>query len=110
MLIALLLPLGVAGCRGRDEPAVVSPVPDPAIRQQVEARLAAEPALREHPVRVEVRGGMVILHGSVGGLAAWQCALRNAAMVEGVISVTDYLVIEAGPREVRCLAPRTAPG
>jgi hypothetical protein len=49
---------------------------------------------------------MVILHGSVAGLAAWQCALRNAALVEGVLSVTDYLVIGPGPREVTCLAPR----
>jgi hypothetical protein len=52
---------------------------------------------------------MVILHGSVAGLAAWQCALRNAGLVEGVISVTDYLVIGPGPREVPCLAPRPPP-
>jgi hypothetical protein len=107
LLCAALL---LAGCRrGDDNPPVVSPVPDPAIRQQVEARLAAEPSISGSGVRVEVRGGMVILHGSVAGLAAWQCALRNAALVEGVLSVTDYLVIGPGPREVSCLAPRSSP-
>jgi hypothetical protein len=106
----LLLSLLAAGCGGgRDQPAVASPVPDATIRQQVEARLAAEPALREQRVRVEARGGMVVLHGSVEGIAAWQCALRNAGLVEGVLSVTDYLVIEAGPREITCLAARASP-
>lgn len=82
---------------------------DPRIRAEVEARFAAEPALEAHTLRVEVDGRRVILHGSVRGIGAWQCAITNAELVEGVQTVVEYLVIERGPRDVSCLAPRTAP-
>jgi len=86
------------------------PAPDPAedarIEREVEARLAAEPSIPPGSIRVEVVGGDVRLHGGVGGIGAWQCALRNAALVDGVRTVVDYLILGRGPREVRCLAPR----
>lgn len=107
-LLVLLLCSLLTGCGAlgrRRAPVDVSQ--DPRIRQQVEQRLAGEPSLRAGAVRVEVTGGVVTLHGSVHGIGAWQCALTTASLVHGVRTVADYLVIERGPRDVRCLAPRT---
>jgi hypothetical protein len=53
-----------------------------------------------------VDGAVVVLHGSVQGLGAWQCAVTTSGLVAGVLTVADYLVIERGPRDVVCLAPR----
>lgn len=84
--------------------------PDPAedarIRAEVEARLAAEPALAAREVRVAVTGRTVSLHGAVDGFGALQCALANAGLVRGVDNVVDFLVLRPGPRSVRCIAPR----
>jgi osmotically-inducible protein OsmY len=79
---------------------------DERIRQEVSARLAAEPSLDATNLRVEVDGGVVLLHGGVSGMGAWQCAISTSGLVRGVRSVVDYLVIGRGPRDVRCLAPR----
>lgn len=80
------------------------------IRQEVEARLAAEPSIGAGRVRVEVqRGGEVALHGSVVGFGALQCAIANAELVRGVRLVIDHLELQPGPRTVRCLAPRAFP-
>lgn len=79
---------------------------DPQILRDVEARLDAEPAIDSSRIRVEADGGLVLLYGSVDGLGQWQCAIRNAQIVEGVRSVVDYLVIERGPRDISCGAPR----
>jgi hypothetical protein len=59
---------------------------------------------------VDVTGGTVLLYGSVEGIGAWQCALTNAGLAAGVKTVVDYLVLERGPQEVRCLAPRPDTG
>jgi hypothetical protein len=80
---------------------------DARIAQEVRARLAAEPSIDSGSVRVEVDGGVVVLHGSVRGIGAWQCAVTNGGLVQGVRSVVDYLVIERGPRDVQCIAPRS---
>jgi hypothetical protein len=105
--VALLPILTLAACGGLRRPA---PAPDPAlearIRSAVEARLAAEPSLADGSIRVEVRGTTVLLHGSVNGIGAWQCALSNAGLTPGVTSVVDFLTLERGPRDVHCLAPR----
>jgi osmotically-inducible protein OsmY len=89
----------------RPEP-VIDRTEDPRILREVEERLRTEPSVDAARVRVEVDGAIVILYGSVDGLAAWNCAIRTAQLVQGVRSVVDYLVIERGPREVPCLAPR----
>lgn len=106
-LIAVL-PLLLAGC-GLGRRAVVPPDPalDQRIQREVAARLAAEPSLGAGAIRVEVSGATVLLHGSVHGLGAWQCALTNAGLVAGVRTVVDYLVLERGPRDAHCLAPRS---
>jgi osmotically-inducible protein OsmY len=105
--VALVPILTLAACGGLRPPV---PARDPAlearIRSAVVTRLAAEPSLADGSVRVEVRGTMVLLHGSVKGLGAWQCALSNAGLTPGVTSVVDFLTLERGPRDVRCLAPR----
>jgi osmotically-inducible protein OsmY len=80
------------------------------IQREVEARLAAEPSIGPGRVRAEVRrGGEVSLHGGVTGFGALQCAIRNAELVRGVTLVIDHLVLEPGPREVQCRAPRAEP-
>jgi len=68
--------------------------------------MVVEPALDAAAIRVEVDGAIVLLYGSVAGLQAWQCAIRNAHLVPGVRSVVDYLVIERAPAEIPCLSPR----
>jgi osmotically-inducible protein OsmY len=82
---------------------------DPRIRQEVEMRLAAEPGIDANVIRVEVDGGVVRLYGTVGGLDAWYCAIRNSQLVSGVASVVDFLVIERATHPVRCLAPAESP-
>lgn len=105
VLVPLLLMVG-CGLRRADPVEVIDPVQDQRIQEEVEARLAAEPSIAAGEVRVEVEGSRVRLHGSVHGIGAWYCALRTASLVEGVEAVTDFLVIERGPRDVTCLASR----
>ncbi len=83
---------------------------DLRIQREIEARLVAEPAIASGEIRVEVHDGTVALHGSVRGIGAYQCALRNAFLVDGVARVAAYLIIERGPRDVPCLAPRRIGG
>jgi osmotically-inducible protein OsmY len=82
---------------------------DARILREVEARLSAEPSIGAGRVRVSVQAGEVTLFGGVAGFGALQCAERNAGLVRGVRLVIDQLVLEPGPRGVRCLAPRAAP-
>jgi osmotically-inducible protein OsmY len=104
LAVTLLLVVLIAGCSSLRRPGpVVDRANDPRILQEVEARIAREPSIDAAEVRVEVDGAIVILHGSVRGLAAWQCAIRTAQLAEGVQSVVDFLVIQPGPREVTCL-------
>ena len=103
--IGVLLAL-LAGCGIQRSAAVIDRSRDPEILRQVQTRLAAEPALDAARIRVEVNGGMVLLYGSVDGASGWRCVHRNAQLVEGVTSVVDYLVIERGPAEIQCGAPR----
>lgn len=100
-----LLAMNTAGCGLISRAEVpVDRTQDPRILREVEALLAAEPELDASTIRVEVDGAMVLLHGSVRGIGGWKCALRVAALVEGVSSVVDYLVLERGPRDIRCVA------
>ena len=101
-LLALLL----AGCGPRQPLVPLDRSQDARIQAEIVARLAGEPSIDAGNVRVVVEGGMAMLHGSVRGIGAWQCAITNAGLVRGVQSVVDYLVIERGERDVRCLAPR----
>lgn len=111
MVAAAVLTLAAQGCASlRRPPPVVDRSQDARILQEVRARLAAEPALDAAAMRVEVDGGVVMLHGAVDGMAAWRCAIRNAELVEGVLTVADYLTLRRGPREGRCLAPPTVEG
>ncbi|MBV9774844.1 MAG: BON domain-containing protein [Gemmatimonadetes bacterium] len=107
LLALLALPAcGLLG--GGRAPAVpVNPADDLRIRREVEARLAAEPSLRSGQLRAEVKGSTVSLYGNVVGLGALQCAMTNAGLVSGVTNVIDFMVLQNGPRDVRCLAPRT---
>jgi osmotically-inducible protein OsmY len=104
----LLTMIGAAGCSGRRSASgtVVETPEEARIRQEIEARLAAEPAIQAGNVRVEVRAGTAVLHGGVNGIGAWKCAIRNASLTDGVQRVADLLVLEHGPPEVTCLAPR----
>jgi osmotically-inducible protein OsmY len=79
---------------------------DARIQREVEARLAAEPIIGPGRVRVAVDSGEVGLFGAVSGLGALRCAERNAELVRGVRLVIDQLVLDPGPRDARCLAPR----
>lgn len=102
---ATILTLAAQGCAAlRRPPPPVDRTQDARILQDVQARLAAEPELDAAALRVEVDGGVVMLHGTVAGMAAWRCAIRNAEMVDGVLTVADFLLLERGPREGRCLA------
>lgn len=103
--LILLLP-GCAALR-RPEPPV-DRSEDARILRDVEARLEREPSIELGTVRVEVDGRVVLLHGSVRGLGAWQCAIRNAQLVSGVATVVDYLVLERGPRDVGCVGSTRA--
>jgi hypothetical protein len=111
LLLVPLCALSAAGCsflRRPDPPLDRSQ--DPRIGQEVRARLAAEPSLAAGSIRVEVDAGVVLLHGGVDGIGAWQCAIATSELVPGVRSVVDYLVIGRGPRDIRCLAPRPESG
>lgn len=104
----LLVVLGTAACTGRRGAAAATvETPEEArIRLEIEARLAAEPAIQAANVRVEVRAGTAVLHGGVNGIGAWKCAIRNASLTDGVQRVADLLVLGRGPQDVTCLAPR----
>ena len=102
----VLASLLAAACGARQPQLPADRSQDERIRSEVAARIADEPSLDGATVRVDVLGAMVMLHGSVQGIGAWQCAITNAGLVNGVQSVVDYLVIERGERDVRCVAPR----
>lgn len=76
------------------------------IRREVEARLAAEPAIGAGHIRAVVRNRDVHLHGVANGLGALQCAMANAGLVAEVHLVVDMMVLQPGPARVECLAPR----
>jgi hypothetical protein len=110
--VTAALPLA-AGCAMFGRPPVETPEQAAArseqevrIRAEVEARLAHEPSLDAGQLRVEVAGTDVHLHGAVRGPGALRCALATAGLVRGVSLVVDYLVLQPGPRDVNCLAPR----
>jgi osmotically-inducible protein OsmY len=105
-----------AGCsffnkKPRDTPEQIAAraAEDARILREVEARLAAEPSIGAGRVRVSVQAAEVTLFGGVTGFGALRCAERNAGLVRGVRLVIDQLVLDPGPRDVRCLAPRAAP-
>ena len=106
LVVLVLLSFIGGACGLRRPPVPIDRSQDARIRGEVMARLAAEPSLQAESIRVDVEGGMVMLHGAVRGIGAWQCAITNAELVPGVSSVVDYLVLERGERDVRCLAPR----
>ena len=107
----LIIPLALAGCvSSRPAAMLTNPALDERIRAEVASRLAAEPSIGPGRIRVDVKGGMVVLHGSVEGIGALQCAVTNAGLAAGVTTVVDDLVLERGPRDVRCLAPRPDTG
>jgi osmotically-inducible protein OsmY len=102
---------GFLGKKPVDTPAQIAAraSDDARILREIEARLAAEPSIGPGRVRVAVERGEVGLFGSVAGFGALRCAERNAELVQGVRLVIDQLVLDPGPRDVRCLAPRPAP-
>ena len=108
--VALTLTVAVLtfhGCAllGRSDPPL-DRSQDARIQREVEARLAGESSLGPGTIRVSVDAGIVLLHGNVQGIGAWQCAITTSGLVTGVRSVVDYLVLERGPRDVPCAAPR----
>jgi BON domain len=88
------------------EQAAVRVTREETIRREVEARLAAEPAIGGGRIRAVVNDGDVHLHGAAPGFGALQCALSNAALVPGVRLVVDMMVLQPGPARVNCRAPR----
>jgi hypothetical protein len=113
---ALAIALAAGGCsllgkKAPDSPAVIAAraAEDARIQREVEARLAAEPSIGAGRVRAQVQAGEVSLFGGVTGFGALRCAQRNAGLVRGVRLVIDQLVLDPGPRDVRCLAPRVFP-
>lgn len=113
---ALAIVIAASGCsllrkKAADSPAVIAAraADDARIQREVEARLAAEPSIGGGRVRAQVQAGEVSLFGGVTGFGALRCAERNAGLVRGVRLVIDQLVLDPGPRDVRCLAPRVFP-
>ncbi|HEU0015176.1 MAG TPA: BON domain-containing protein [Longimicrobium sp.] len=111
----VLAALGACGVLGGGRPAetpqqaAAREEADARIRREVEARLAAEPAVGAGRIRVDVVRGEVRLHGTAPGFGALRCAIRNAELTPGVQLVIDFLVLEPGPSTVRCIAPRVFP-
>lgn len=66
---------------------------DARIVAAVEAELRAEPGLRELPLRVAARNGIVVLEGQVDDVQTAQHAGVIAAAVEGVIEVDNRLAL-----------------
>ena len=81
-------------------------VQEETIRREVEARMAAEPAIGAGRIRAVVNDRDVQLHGVAPGFGALQCARANAELVPGVRLVVDMMVLQPGPSHVNCLAPR----
>lgn len=66
---------------------------DARIVAAVEAELRAEPGLRELPLRVAARNGIVVLEGQVDDVHTAQHAGVIAAAVDGVIEVDNRLAL-----------------
>lgn len=98
----------LGGGEPRETPAQVQErsAREETIRREVEARLAAEPSIGAGRLRAVVNESDVHLHGAAPGFGALQCAIANAGLVPGVRLVVDFMVLEPGPRDVTCLAPR----
>jgi BON domain len=112
--VGAMMATGGAGCallgggRPAETPdqAQVRTTREETIRREVEARIAAEPAIGAGRIRAVVNHGDVQLHGSAPGFGALQCALANAALVPGVRLVVDMMVLQPGPSRATCQAPR----
>lgn len=111
-IVLLLAAQGACAFLGGGEPAetpeqvTVRQTREETIRREVEARMAAEPAIGAGRIRAVVNNGDVQLHGAAPGFGALQCALANAELVPGVQLVVDMMVLQPGPSRVNCLAPR----
>jgi len=109
---ALLATQGACALFGGGKPAETPQqaagrvVQEETIRREVEARMAAEPAIGAGRIRAVVKNADVQLHGAAPGFGALQCAMANAALVPGVQLVVDMMVLQPGPSRVNCLAPR----
>ena len=107
LLTLLVLASAMTGCGFlRRDPPPIDTSQDARILREVEARLAREPAIDARTIRVSVEGAVVSLYGSVAGIDAWNCAMRNAQLVDGVRIVVEYLTIERGSGAVPCRALR----
>jgi osmotically-inducible protein OsmY len=115
-IVLLLTAQGACAFLGGRAPAetpeqvTVRQTREETIRREVEARLAAEPAIGTGRIRAVVKDGDVQLHGAAPGFGALQCALANAELVPGVQLVVDMMVLQPGPSRVNCLAPRVFAG
>jgi osmotically-inducible protein OsmY len=99
---------GGIGAEPRETPAQAAErqTREESIRREVEARMAAEPAIGAGRIRAVVKNGDVQLHGAAPGFGALQCAIANAELVPGVQLVVDMMVLQPGPARVSCRAPR----
>lgn len=108
LLVLLAGGCGVFNRTVRETPAELAErtAVEERIALAVTARIAAEPALAAAQLRVAVDGTEVALYGSVPGLGPLNCAITNAQLVPGVTLVIDHTVLDPGPPEAPCLAPR----
>jgi osmotically-inducible protein OsmY len=102
-LAALEIVSGLPDVKGIDDEVAVEPparLADEEVVRLVRASLAGREGTPSHSISVAAKKGHVTLSGNVPNIHAWYTAREAALACEGVLSVTDLLLVDpVGVRE-----------
>jgi len=97
-LTALVLALGVSGCKSTPKPD------DNSLNSAVQQRLTNDTAISSEPIQSSVQDGVATLQGTVSSEAAKALAASDASQVPGVKNVVNSLTVQTAQA-----APTPAP-
>jgi BON domain len=88
VLTALVLALGVSGCKSTPKPD------DNSLNSAVQQKLTNDTAISSEPIQSSVQDGVVTLQGAVSSEAAKALAASDASQVPGVKNVVNSLTVQ----------------
>lgn len=98
--VAIVLILGLAGCKSSAPPA-----DDSSLTASVQSRIAGDSALSSEPIQFSVQSGVVTLTGSVSSEAARSLAAADAAQIHGIKTIVNNLTVQPPAPAVAAVTP-----
>lgn len=104
-LTALIIGLGVAGCKSSSPAA---PTDDASLTAAVQSRLNGDRAISAEPIQSSVQSQVATLAGNVSSEAARSLAAADAAQVSGIKTVINNLAVQPPPPTIAGATPPVA--